>query len=294
MLITWEKVGRFLAEPFPGWTSVFILIASISLAITGATLATSPPNNSSVAASPASDASIPHAGNVKAESSPAAPAPNLPPATPPQPSQVLSPTPEQKINLPTENGLAPVITKLPISEPVVFLGIDDGWTQTAEIQDWLSSHHLPFTLFLTDDAIKNNYGYYQGFQSHGMTIEDHTLHHPRLDRLDLAGQQAEICQTADKYAQIFGSRPTLLRPPYGAYNDLTRHVAAACGIKAIIMWDVVIDNGQIGYVKGLDHLEPGDIVLMHFKSYFVKDAELFMSEVQKNNLQIGKLEDWLK
>ncbi|HSX17858.1 MAG TPA: polysaccharide deacetylase family protein [Candidatus Saccharimonadales bacterium] len=217
----------------------------------------------------------------------------------PQAQTITSPAiaawqgPIQPVNIQTSD-MAPVILRVPTTEPVVFVGIDDGWVQAKPTQAWLIKHHLPFSLFLTNNGIKNDYGYFKKLQSAGMTIEDHSLTHPNLTKLNLDQQKAEICATADIYQTVFGRRPTLFRPPYGAYNDNTRRAAASCGIKAIVMWHVNVGTGgDVQFQSNSTHLQPGDIVLMHFNPEFLQDMQSLAEAVTQNHLQIGRLEDWL-
>lgn len=203
--------------------------------------------------------------------------------------------PIQPLSLNSSKTKTPVINRIPTTEPVVFVTIDDGWVQTKEQQDWLIKHHLPISLFLTNNGIKNDYGYFKKLQDAGMTIQDHTLSHPDLTRLDIDRQKHEICATADKYQSVFGRRPELLRPPYGDYNDDTKKAAASCGFKAIVLWHAVVGTGgeEVQFQTPSNHLQPGDIVLMHFKQGFAADAQALAEQIQKNHLQIGRLEDWL-
>lgn len=189
---------------------------------------------------------------------------------------------------------AQVIYKIPTNNPVVFLTIDDGITQAPDIAAWLMAHHLPISLFLDDDAIKSNYPYFGRLQRAGMTIQNHTMTHPRLIKLNLGQQKAEICGTADTFANIFGRRPTLFRPPYGLFNDVTRQAATECGMQAIVMWHATVDDGVMRFQNETKRLEPGDIVLMHFRPNTLQDIRAFIDQVHKDNLQVGRLEDWLK
>ena len=191
-------------------------------------------------------------------------------------------------------GTTPVIFKLSIAEPVVFLSIDDGWTKNPQVQQWLVERRLPLTLFVTNDAIKNNYDYFRSLQSANMTIQDHTLRHVNLTRLPLNRQKTEICATADIYQRQFGRRPTLLRPPYGDYNDKTIQAANQCAMRAIVLWTASVDKGVMNFQDDRTGLEPGDIVLMHFRSEFLQDMQAFLGQVQHDHLQIGRLEDWLQ
>ena len=200
----------------------------------------------------------------------------------------IEPIPEN----PTQPSI-PIVITIPTTEPVVFLTVDDGWVQTPEESIWLTQHHLPFTLFLTDNGIKNNYKFFQLLQSAGMSIEDHTVSHPDLTRLTLDQQKAEICGAADKYADVFGRRPTKLRPPYGKANQLTIQAAQMCGMKQIVMWRAVVEKGVIHYQDNNTHFNPGDIVLMHFTNDFSQDIEAFINQANADHLQVANLEDWL-
>lgn len=217
-----------------------------------------------------------------------------------QPSPSKSPQPALKVwrgqvkPIQRKPGPAQVLSKVPTSQPVVFLTIDDGITQTPQTLSWLTMHHLPISLFLYNNAIKGDYPYFRRLQTFGMLIENHTLSHPRMTELSLDQQKAEICGAADTYAKVFARRSTLFRPPYGIYNDDTRNAAIACGMHAIVMWDVVVDTGALQYQPPSTHLESGDIVLMHFKPDFLTDVQAFSAEVEKDHLQVARLEDWLK
>ena len=215
-------------------------------------------------------------------------------AKPPvKPDNVFRPAPGDVINLPRSEALAPVFYKISTAKPVIFVGIDDGWIKAPETADWLTNHRLPFSLFLTDEAIKNNYDYFKPLQAAGLTIQNHTIRHPNMRRLNFEAQKNQICAPADQYTTVFGHRPTLFRPPYGEYNDLTRQAVTECGLEAIIMWSVVVAGGVLQY-QNTDHLSPGDIVLLHFNRNLVKDADALMAQAAKDGLEIGKLEDWLK
>jgi peptidoglycan/xylan/chitin deacetylase (PgdA/CDA1 family) len=184
--------------------------------------------------------------------------------------------------------------RIPTDKPVIFLGIDDGWHKTSEAHDWLIEHRLPFTLFLTNEAIKNDYVYFRDLQDAGMSIQNHTLTHANMTTMTLERQQTDICATADIYKAQFGKRPTLFRPPYGTFNISTQQAAANCGMKAIISWHAKVNGGSIQYQDQNTHFLPGDIVLMHFRPKFLQDMKIFTDQVEKDHLQIGRLEDWIQ
>jgi peptidoglycan/xylan/chitin deacetylase (PgdA/CDA1 family) len=215
----------------------------------------------------------------------------MPVALPPPPS--LSQWKADVEPLAIAPGEIPVITRIPTDKPVVFLGIDDGLVKSPEAKNWLIAHHLPFTLFLEDDLVKNDYDYFRDLQDAGMSIQDHTITHADLATLSFEQQKAEICGAADRFETAFGNRPTLFRPPYGSFDNITKQAAADCGMKALIMWHAKANGGSIQFQDGNTHFLPGDIVLMHFRPEFLQDMQAFVDQAAKDNLQVGRLEDWL-
>ena len=106
-------------------------------------------------------------------------------------------------------------------------------------------------------------------------------------------QKADICGMSSYIFDHYGYRPTLFRPPGGAYSDTMRRAAADCGMKAIITWIAKANGGSMQYQIG-NHLRPGDIVLMHFRPVFKDDFKAFIDAKNAADLQTELLEDWLK
>jgi peptidoglycan/xylan/chitin deacetylase (PgdA/CDA1 family) len=224
----------------------------------------------------------------------ASPVPAPSPTPAPQPSVTAWKGDPQPVPLPPAFQTVPVISRVQTDQPVIFLGIDDGWFKIPQARDWLIQHKLPFTLFLENDAIASDYSYFNDLQDAGLTIQDHTLTHPDMATLDFDQQKNQICAAADTYMNVYGQRPTLFRPPFGSFNDLTLQASAACGMKAVVTWHAKANGGSIQFQDGNTHFLPGDIVLMHFRNEFLADMNAFMDQAAKDNLQIGRLEDWLQ
>lgn len=198
---------------------------------------------------------------------------------------------DYQIPLP-QNGLAPVLSRIPTKLPVVFLGIDDGITKLSGNQALMGANHVQASLFLVNRFIIGDPSYFADLQAGtGSIIEDHTLDHKLLPTLSYDEQKQEICGQADALTHLYGQRPTLMRPPGGAYNSDTQRATAACNIKAVIMWDVTVNNGKLQYQVG-HSLRPGDIVLMHFRSTFQEDMQAFIDEENAAGLHTDLLENW--
>ncbi|MEU5155725.1 polysaccharide deacetylase family protein [Glycomyces sp. NPDC021274] len=186
-----------------------------------------------------------------------------------------------------------VTYKVDTDDPVVFLTIDDGLTRHPDMADLLQEHGLQATLFLTDQYVRQDAGFFRELRDRtGSVIENHTLDHPDLSTLPFEEQRRQVGQTSDHYQREFGRRPTLLRPPYGEFNDDTLRAAGESGVTHVVHWTAVIDQGDIEYAAG-DRLEPGDIVLMHFREAFRADVERFVEEAERAGLRPALLEDYL-
>ncbi|MFA5004382.1 MAG: polysaccharide deacetylase family protein [Candidatus Saccharimonadales bacterium] len=193
---------------------------------------------------------------------------------------------------PVRNGLAPVINKIPTKEPVVFLGIDDGANKQAFELQLMQDNGIKASLFLANRFIKDNPSFFIDFMTEGSLIEDHTVNHKLLSRLGYNEQKQEICDEADLQQQQFGRRPVLFRPPGGDYNIDTQRAAAACGMKAVVLWIAKANGRAMQYQVG-HGLQAGDIVLMHFRPEFKGDMQAFLDAEKAAGLHTELLENWL-
>ena len=203
----------------------------------------------------------------------------------------LPPAPEPTPLAPVQGPSAPVLYRIPTSAPVVFVTIDDGWVRDPRVVTFLNGTHWPVSLFLIERAALADLGYFRALQSAGAAIEDHTVDHPRLPQLPYAAQVQEICRPAQDYQTLFGTAPTLFRPPYGALNGLTRQAARACGETAVMEWTATLSGGHLEVVGG--SLLRGDIILLHFRPTLYGDLLLLQRILASDHLTVARLEDYL-
>ncbi|MFB9836788.1 polysaccharide deacetylase family protein [Actinoallomurus acaciae] len=194
--------------------------------------------------------------------------------------------------LPDDGPLPPVISHVPVRSRVVFITIDDGWEKDPAFVRLVRDRRIPLTLFLTNAAIKDDYGYFGGLRRAGALIEDHTMTHPYLPKLSYARQREEICAPADIYTRRYGTRPTLLRAPYGATDRTTLRAARDCGMKAVFFWREVVTNGRIAYQSGR-RLRPGDILLVHFNPHMTADFERLLHTIAEQGLRPAAVRRYL-
>ncbi|MFD5794735.1 polysaccharide deacetylase family protein [Streptomyces diastatochromogenes] len=198
-----------------------------------------------------------------------------------------------------EENLPPVFTTVPTRQKVVFLTIDDGAEKDPAFLRMMSDLNIPYTAFLSNYLVKDDYGYFRRMQSEGHTLNNHTLTHPYLPGLSYEEQKDEICGMQAVMKRKFGKAPTVFRPPYGNYNGDTLRAAKSCGIKYAPIWDeeVFVDHWE--YREDDKNLHPGDIVLTHFRGRadwdgtMVDDMRRFLNKVTREGYAVARLEDYL-
>jgi peptidoglycan/xylan/chitin deacetylase (PgdA/CDA1 family) len=206
----------------------------------------------------------------------AAPVPQVPPpATVPIPS----------------GNLAPLISRVSTTDPVVFFTIDDGLVRDPAVIDFIRAHQIPVTLFPLPDLVHQDPAYFQSLHALGASIQDHTQHHPDLSRLGPAAQQQEICGPLDDYQALFDQRPWLLRTPGGRANASTSLAARACGMRAVIHWRATMNDGVLRTQGG--PLQAGDIILMHFRTDLRQNLEVALNAAVAQGLHPAALESYL-
>ncbi|SEC80936.1 Peptidoglycan/xylan/chitin deacetylase, PgdA/CDA1 family [Streptomyces sp. 2131.1] len=164
-----------------------------------------------------------------------------------------------------DDSLPPVFTRVPTTDKVVFLTMDDGDDKDPELLKMMSELNIPYSAFLTDYLVRDDYTYFKDAQARGLTLNNHTLNHRYMPGLSHEEQKREICDQQDIMEQQFGKRPRLFRPPYGNYNTDTLRIAKSCGITAVPLWEAEAFPDHMEWREGDRKLHPGDIILTHFR-----------------------------
>jgi peptidoglycan/xylan/chitin deacetylase (PgdA/CDA1 family) len=219
------------------------------------------------------------------------------------------PPPAKKPRITTRDGfevegherldLPPVFTTVPVKEKVVFLTIDDGAEKDPEFLRMMTELKVPYSAFLSDYLVEEDYGYFKDMQKRGVALHNHTLHHPYLPALSHAKQKREICGMQDVIEKRYGTRPTLFRPPYGNYDKATLRAAKSCGITHVPLWNEEVFADRWEYREWDRKIRPGDIVLSHFRGREDWDGTMrdmirrFLDKVTAEGYAVARLEDYL-
>lgn len=214
------------------------------------------------------------------------PAPPPPPAVKPIDVNVATP---------------PVISHVPTTEKIVFVTIDDGLEKEPAFIQMVKDFQVPFTLFLTDAIIKDDYGYFTQLLDTGMvTIQNHTLTHPDMPTLSASRQLEQVSGQQQKLIKEYGTTPYLFRPPYGDYNANTvAAVKETPGLKGIVLWKESMQVTDMQY-QGAHVLHPGDIILSHFRGPAQLKGETMIGmmvhlfkHIQSQGFTIARLTDYV-
>jgi peptidoglycan/xylan/chitin deacetylase (PgdA/CDA1 family) len=176
-------------------------------------------------------------------------------------------------------------------DPVVFITIDDGVTKDRRGLRYVEQSRLPVTAFVSAWTVKDRAAYFERIARWG-SIQNHSATHASLAR-STTDLDHEICYTQRALARNFGSRPWMMRPPYGAgyARPLAQVTAARCGITDFVMWDAVVENGRLTQAgKGL---RSGSIILLHFTPNLEKDLKAAVKAARRAGLTPANLADYL-
>ncbi|MCM2394158.1 polysaccharide deacetylase family protein [Streptomyces albipurpureus] len=195
--------------------------------------------------------------------------------------------------------LPPVFTTVPVTERVVFLTIDDGTEKDPELLRMMDELQIPYSAFLSDYVINDNYGYFRQMRDQGVSLHNHTLNHRYMPGLSYEAQRREICGQQDNLQKLYGKRPALFRPPYGNYNQDTLRAAQGCGVKAVPLWAAEAFPDHMEWREWDRDLHPGDIILTHFRGR--KDWQgtmpdmirQVMKTVTEKGYAVARLEDYV-
>lgn len=185
----------------------------------------------------------------------------------------------------------PVAYRMRVTDRVAFITIDDGVHKDPAGLAYVERTRLPVTAFVSAWTVKDRARYFERITRWG-SVQNHSATHASLARSS-TDLDHEICYTQRALARDFGTRPWLMRPPYGAGATRmeTQVTASRCGISDIVMWDAVVENGRLSHAGGA--LRPGAVVLLHFTPDLARDLKAAVRAIRSAGLQPADLAAYL-
>ncbi len=159
--------------------------------------------------------------------------------------------------------LPPVIVDA--ARPMVALTFDDGPSvNTDRILDILEKYNGVATFFVTGDNASKYGDVLRRIVNEESQIGNHTYGHLRLTLLSAEEIKSQINRVQEIVASATGIYPTVVRPPYGSYNDF---VKSNVDLK-MLNWSVdtrdwETRDAQSTYDKVINTLADGNVILMH-------------------------------
>ena len=108
------------------------------------------------------------------------------------------------------------------NKKIIALTFDDGPSDTTSLKvlDKLKKHGVPGSFFLIGQEITPEREYIVKEElAYGCNIENHSLTHSDMTKLDAETIRAEIEETTRRIVAITGKEPEFFRPPYILCND---------------------------------------------------------------------------
>lgn len=143
---------------------------------------------------------------------------------------------------------------------------DDGPSAyTKQVLDALKPYgNAHVTFFIVGQYVSSHTEEIKRMYNEGHELGNHSWSHPQLNTLSLADQKSQINKTAKAIKKACGHKPTLLRPPYGSYNQSTRDAAGT----PMVTWSVDTKDWKYrdaDYVCKtiLEQAKDGAVVLLH-------------------------------
>ncbi|MET8258803.1 polysaccharide deacetylase family protein [Micromonospora sp. NPDC005205] len=200
----------------------------------------------------------------------------------------------QPVPLPT-TGSAAFWHRLPTDQKVAFITIDDGGlARPSEVIDFIWEARIPVTMFLNSPAAAEHTDYFRQIEAVGGVVENHTIHHNSLAGRSYDYQKQEICGAADALEGLFGKRPTLFRPPFGEHDSSMLKAAHDCGAKAVFHWTETVHEGKVRYQTPEKVVQPGDVLLMHFRPALMDDLLAALKAIHRAGLTPALLEQYVR
>ncbi len=162
------------------------------------------------------------------------------------------------------------IARVSVPGPYVAVTFDDGPSAllTPQVLDIFNRHGARATFFVQGQNANRNRSLLARAAAEGHEIGSHTWSHINMKASSTARIMSELDRTADVIAEATGSRPKVMRPPYGSVNSqLVNMVYNRYGTPAIL-WDVDTNDwrkpgAETVVRRAVGNARPGSIILLH-------------------------------
>lgn len=148
------------------------------------------------------------------------------------------------VNHPAIVGAAATTRQLPIycvqrDQKVLAISFDAAWgnEDTQQLIDILAKYEIKATFFVVGEWVDKYPESVKALSDAGHEVMNHSNDHAHMAKLSKEEIIADVNACNDKIEAVTGVRPTLIRPPYGEYDDNVITAIRSLGMEPI-QWDV--------------------------------------------------------
>ena len=187
------------------------------------------------------------------------------------------------VNYPAAVGASAATRQLPIycvqrDQKLISISFDAAWgnEDTQQLIDILGQYNVPATFFVVGEWVDKYPESVKALYNAGHEIMNHSNTHAHYPQLSADQVVADLNACNDKIEKVTGVRPTLVRLPYGDYDDSSINAVRSVGMEPI-QWDVDsldwkdLEAGEITR-RVTSKVQPGSIVLFHNAALHTPEA----------------------
>lgn len=151
------------------------------------------------------------------------------------------------------------------AKTMIAITFDDGpGPYTMQLLEVLEAYDARATFFMVGTNVSKYPETIKKMKEIGCELGNHTTNHARLTELDVTGIQNEVQTTNQAIQDIVGEEATVVRPPYGAYNEVVQSGVSM----PLIIWSIdTLDWKTKDAVQVRDYVlstaKDGEIILLH-------------------------------
>ena len=193
------------------------------------------------------------------------------------------------------------IYKVETQKNEISITFDAAWgaDKTREIMDVCDEYGIKATFFLVGIWVEEYPEITKEIAERDFEIGSHSYNHPDFTKLGIQEMQTELIRTNELIQKVAGIKPTLFRPPYGAYNNDLINTLNKLNMRGI-QWDVdTLDwkgygpNQVISRVN--NKIDSGSIILCHNNAeHVVENTRLILTTLKNKGFNFVKVGELVK
>ena len=187
------------------------------------------------------------------------------------------------VHYPAAVSAAAADRQLPIycvqrDQKMVAISFDAAWgnEDTQQLIDIMAKHQIKATFFVVGEWVDKYPESVKALHDAGHEVMNHSNDHAHMSELSAEEIVADVTACNEKIEAVTGVVPTLIRPPYGEYDDHVVNAIRSMGMEPI-QWDVDsldwkdLAAGEITQ-RVTSKVQPGSIVLFHNAALHTPEA----------------------